>query len=428
MNWSQLRTILWLRWRLTRNQRAKRGGALTVIVTTLAVIGALFVALGAGIGGTLIGGKALSDASPQSLMLVWDVAVFAFLILWMIGVLAEIQRSETIDLGRLLHLPVSLNWIFAVNYLASHFTLSLVVFIPGALGLCAGLLWVRGWLMILLVPLALSFVFMVTAWTYCLRGWLVALMVNPRRRRTVIMTVTMTAILLGQLPNLYFNVLHRHDRDRRNQPQATPDNPAPVQKRSGSKMPENFMAAHTYLPPLWVGNGAMGLAQGNAWPAVWGSLAAMVIGGAGLARAYRSTVRFYRGQEKAGRATTHTGQQPVAPDQIVRPIAVTGAATEAGGAKAARVRGLNLLERRLPAVPEAAAALALAFLRSLMRAPEVKMSLAGNLVGIVVLPMIFFSRGGHAPGDLAMPFIGTSAIAFSFLGLLQLMFNQFGFD
>ncbi|HXT40027.1 MAG TPA: hypothetical protein VN887_08390, partial [Candidatus Angelobacter sp.] len=94
-----MRTILWLRWRLTRNQWSKRGGALTVIVTTLAVVGALFVALGAGIGGSLIGAKALSEASPQSLLLIWDAAVCVFLILWMIGVLAEIQRSETIDLG-----------------------------------------------------------------------------------------------------------------------------------------------------------------------------------------------------------------------------------------------------------------------------------------------------------------------------------------
>jgi hypothetical protein len=427
MNWSQLRTIFWLRWRLTRNQWSKRGGALTAIVTTLAVLGAVVIALGAGVGGTLLGGAALSQASPRTLLLVWDAVIFSFLVLWLVGVVAEIQRSETIDLGRLLHLPVSLNWIFAVNYLASHFTLSLVVFLPGALGLCAGLLWAKGWLMILLVPLVLGFVFMVTAWTYCLRGWLVALMVNPRRRRTVIMTVTISAILLGQLPNLYFNVFRRHDRNRQSQSQATPAvDPAPVDARpiDRKKLPDSFMAAHTYVPPLWVGNGAMALARGNVWPAIWASLAALVIGGAGLARAYRSTVRFYRGQEKAGRVANDA--RAVAPDQTGRPAVV--AALEAGSAKAVRARGLSLLERRLPVVPEEAMALALAFFRSLTRAPEIKMSLVGNMVGILVLPMIFFSRGGRAPSDLAIPFIGTGAIAFSLLGLLQLMFNQFGFD
>ena len=59
--------------------------------------------------------------------------------------------------------------------------------------------------MLLLLPLVLGFVFMITAWTYCLRGWLAALMVNKRRRRTVIVWVTMVFVLLCQLPNLVFN-------------------------------------------------------------------------------------------------------------------------------------------------------------------------------------------------------------------------------
>ena len=49
--------------------------------------------------------------------------------------------------------------------------------------------------MVLLVPLALGIVFMITAWTYCLRGWLAALMVNKRRRRTVIVWVTIVFVL-----------------------------------------------------------------------------------------------------------------------------------------------------------------------------------------------------------------------------------------
>ena len=52
-----------------------------------------------------------------------------------------------------------------------------------ALGLAAGLVVGRGPAMGLLVPLVLAFFFMITAWTYCLRGWLASLMVNQRRRR-----------------------------------------------------------------------------------------------------------------------------------------------------------------------------------------------------------------------------------------------------
>src|SRR5436190_17175372 len=135
MNWSQLRTVLWLRWRLTWNQWSRRGGGLSALLTILAVFTGCVIALGGGVAGTIAGAVALSKAPPHVVLLVWDVIILIFLFLWMIGVLAEIQRSETIDLGRLLHLPVSLKWIFVVNYLASHLTLSLIVFLPGALGL-----------------------------------------------------------------------------------------------------------------------------------------------------------------------------------------------------------------------------------------------------------------------------------------------------
>src|SRR5881628_575577 len=278
MNWGQLRTVLWLRWRLTRNQWSRRGGGLSAVLTMLAVVTGFVMALGGGVAGTIAGAVGLSKAPPQIMLLVWDVIIFIFLFLWILGVLAEIQRSETIDLGRLLHLPVSLKWIFVVNYLASHLTLSVIVFLPGALGLCAGLLWGRGWTMILMVPLVLGFVFMITAWTYCLRGWLVSLMVNKRRRRSILMGVTLAAVLLGQLPNLYFNVILRHD--RRQPGQFQPDQqemPSSAPKGSGGLGGPSpaLLKAHRYLPPFWVAYGAMRLVEGNAWPAVWGSMAVL---------------------------------------------------------------------------------------------------------------------------------------------------------
>jgi hypothetical protein len=405
MNWTQLRTVLWLRWRLTRNQWSRRGGRLSAVFTILAVVMGGVIALGGGVAGTIVGAIGLSKASPHVMLLVWDAILFLFLFLWMFGVLTEIQRSETIDLGRLLHLPVSLEWIFVVNYLASHFTASIVVFLPGALGLCAGLLWGRGWAMIVMVPLVLGFVFMITAWTYCLRGWLVSLMVNKRRRRTILMGVTLVAVLLGQLPNLYFNVILRHDRRPAGQSQpAQPDNHVSAQEDSGGqrRLPPGFLTAHRYVPPLWVANGAMRLAEGNASPAIWGSMAELVIGIAGLARAYRSTVRFYQGEEK-----------PVKKLAPAKPVGV---------------RGKHLLERQVPGVSEETAALSLAFFRSLTRAPEVKMSLLTNLIALVVVPALILSRGSPAPGGIATPFMATGAVAFTFFGLLQLMFNQFGFD
>ncbi len=144
-------------------------------------------------------------------MMVWFGVTVFFLFFWMIGLLTEFQRSETIDLQKLMHLPVALGQMFAINYLVSHFSLSIILVVPLMLGLGIGLAISRGPEMILLIPLALSMVFMITAWTYCLRGWLATMMTNPRRRRTVIMGITMAFILIAQGPNLYFNVFQKHD-------------------------------------------------------------------------------------------------------------------------------------------------------------------------------------------------------------------------
>ena len=52
--------------------------------------------------------SAWREASPTVVMVVWLVITLVFLFVWMIGLLTELQRSETIDLQKLMHLPVAL--------------------------------------------------------------------------------------------------------------------------------------------------------------------------------------------------------------------------------------------------------------------------------------------------------------------------------
>ncbi len=129
-----------------------------------------------------------------------------------------------------------------------------------------------------------------------------------------------------------------------------------------------------------------------------------MIGVLGLARAYQSTIRFYQGREKPA---------PMKQNLMVTTV---------------RVSGQSFLERQLPGVPEEAAAMSLAFFRSMMRAPEVKMSLASYIIMLAAFGGTFFSRGAKPPEELTQPFLATGAVAFTFFGLAQLMFNQFGFD
>jgi hypothetical protein len=405
MNWEQLKTVLWLRWRLTRNQWARSGG-LGAIIAVIAGLGAILMG-GLCFAGALLGAAfGLSEASPTSIMMVWFGVTAGFLFFWMIGLLAELQRSETIDLQRLMHLPVALGQMFVVNYLVSHFVLSIILAVPAMLGLAIGLVIARGPEMVLLVPLALSMVFMITAWTYCLRGWLATLMSNPRRRRTVIMGITFAFILLGQGPNLYFNIFHLQDHHSSQQSTANQE----ARQTAEQEKFHQLVAAQKFIPPLWVSVGAQGLAEGRVLPALLGTLGCLSLGALGLRRAYRSTVRFYYG-ETGGNAPAR-----------IKPAA------NATSMAAPTSTGKGLLELHLPAVPEQAAALALATFRSLLRAPEVKMAFGSAFLSMLIVGAMVFLRSPPHLSDTAKPFIATGVVAFSIFMLVQFLANQFGLD
>jgi ABC-2 type transport system permease protein len=403
MHGSQLHTLLWLRWRLTRNQWSRSGPVSAVILAVITIL-LLFLSAAGGLGGLLVGGLLLAEALPLTLLGVCDATVGAFLFFWLVGVLSEIQRSEAIDIGKLLHLPVSLRGIFLVNYLASHLTPSVIAFVPWMVGLTVGLAFGRRGAMLGLLPLSLAFLFTVTAWTYYLRGWLVALLTrNPRRYRAIVAGVTILFILLAQLPNYVGMVADKQvKRFERTKRQAPAQVSAEQADRPG--IPPLILRLHQAIPPLWVGNGALSLATGRAWPMAWGTAGALALGGLGLGCAYRSTRRFYEGRDirvrkKRRRATT-----------------------------AAQTSARMLLERSLPGVPDEAASLALATLRSMLRATEVKMLLASNLPILLIYGGMLFFSDRRAPSGPAQLFYATGAALFPFLGLMQLLGNQFGFD
>ena len=407
MNWEQIKTILWLRWRLTRNQWRRSGGLGAVLAVLVGGVGLLLglLCFAGGLAGAVYG---LRTAPPLAVMSVWLGITVAFLFFWMIGLLTELQRSETIDLQRLMHLPVALGQMFVINYLVSHLALSIILCVPAMLGLAIGLVIARGFEMVLLIPLALSMVFMITAWTYCLRGWLGAMMTNPRRRRAIIMGVTLAFVLLGQAPNLYFNVIQRHSRPSNQQPVTSVERPA---RNSVEREKFNqFLAAQKFIPPLWLPLGAQAVAEGHPLPALLGTLGCSVIGALGLRRAYRTTVKFYHG-EAGGKAARQT--------KSATPPTAAGAPAQTRG---------RFLELRFPVVPEQATALALASFRSMLRAPEVKMAWGFPYIMLIIFGAMFFSDARPEANDAVKPFIAAGAMAFSVFMLIQFFANQFGFD
>jgi hypothetical protein len=409
MNREQLKMILWLRWRLMCNQWRRGAGVLGAFIAVGAGIGALGISAAGLIGGFCGGYFGLAGKPPQTVMVVWLVITVFFVFFWLIGLLTELQRSETIDLQKLTHLPVALGQMFAINYLVSHFSLSNIFVTPMMVGLALGMTLSFGPKMILLVPLIASTVLMITAWTYCFRGWLATLMTNPRRRRTVIMCVTMAIILMAQGPNLYFNVLNRHTAA----PANTNSEHRQQDEQRGVEVNLAFgrlLAFQGFIPPLWLPLGAQNLAAGNSLPALLGTLGGFGIAALGLRRAYVNTVRFYQGD---------TG------GKTAKPIVSTG---EKKSATTRAKNGRNFLERFIPFVPEQSAVVALATLRSQFRAPEVKMTWGTSfIVTIIVGASIFFHAAPNLP-EVAKPFIATGSAMFPIFFLVQFFGNQFGFD
>lgn len=274
--------------------------------------------------------------------------------------------------------------------------------------------------MLPLVPLVLCFVFMITAWVYWLRGWLVTLMLDKRRRRAIVVYAVLGIVLLGQLPNLLNLFVFQPARAARQKPRYTVSTPAsgpagysatnqPAAERKDAvpthDSPRVVTTLHTVVPILWLANGARGLAERDLAPAVLGAAGSVLLGMVALRLGYRSTVRFYRGESRRAIA-------PALPED--RPVR--------------KARERDLLALRIWFLPDDVVALAAAQRRAMARAPEIKMLLPMNaVIGLGLFGMILFGAKFRIP-DAAAPFIATGVIGWAFYGLTQVFCNQFGYD
>jgi ABC-2 type transport system permease protein len=435
VNWQHLKAFLWLRWRLRVNQ-FRKAGALNAVLLIFALVVVGTAAVGLFVTGFFVGLFAMPHASPVARLLVWDGVVVVFLFCWMIGLMAELQRAEGLAIDKFLHLPASPAGVFLVNYLSSLFSLTLIAFVPGMVGLVLGETLSDGPAVLLGLPLVAAFILMLTAVTYQFQGWLASLMANPRRRRTVIVLVTAGVILLAQLPNLINLVrpwegfadntkqyldqqqeLHQaraagtitQEEFAKRLEQANRDYQARSDESSHrilDKVDRTARLISIVLPPGWLALGAAGLPDGHVLPALLAMLGLTLIGAWSLRRAYRTTVRLYTGEYATG----------------ARPAAAPAPKVPRDPAK------VHLLERRLPWVSEHAAAVGLAAFRSLTRAPEAKMALLAPAIMVVVFGGLSASAAVTPPHSVR-PFMAFAAAAFVLMiSGIQLIGNQFGYD
>jgi ABC-2 type transport system permease protein len=433
VNREHFKAFLWLRWRLRVNQFRKAGVANLVFFLIVAV-GAVVAAVGLFIAGFFVGWLALPKTPGYVRLYVWDGIVVAFLFSWMIGLLTELQRTESLSLDKFLHLPVSISGAFVINYLSSLFSLTLLVFVPTSIGLTLGQTIAHGPAMLLALPLIAAFILAVTAITYQFQGWLATLMTNPRKRRTVVVVVMMCFILVAQFPNL-INVVRPWDNvskpltqfNERQQEIVRAFNAKEIdlteQQKRMRESNEQFKTEqdsasnetlerverttrmmNLAIPFGWMPLGAAALPDNDVLPSLLATLGLALIGAASLSRAYRTTVRLYTGQYNSGE---HRQETPA-------PVITTSTKP-------------RLLEKQLPVISEQATVVALAGFRSLIRAPEAKMALLAPIIMVVVFGGIFLSSKVTLP-DEARPFLAIGGAGVVLLSAIQLIGNQFGYD
>lgn len=440
MNWRHLSAVVWLRWRIANNQW-RRAGSVNLAITLIAVFVVAASAVPLFIASLAIGVYVIPRATPLQLMYAWDGLVVGFLFFWTIGLINELQRSEPLALAKLQHLPVSLNSAFLINYLSSLVRLSLILCGPVMLGFALALVAVKGPRMLPVLPALAAFFLMVSAPTYQLQGWLAGLMDNPRLRRTVVVGITAVVIALSQLPNLFSLLSAQRGNGlnaasaRLNRKQAqelaqlvqalnarqlTADEFTRRHNELNARMERERAEAwravsdrweriaqvlNRVLPFGWLPLGVLAAAQGRVAPGLLGLMGMALIGSASLALAYRTTIRQYQGTATSRpRRTAATASDPRGSNGTTR-----------------------LLEVRLPGLSEPVSAIALGGFRSLLRAPEAKMMLLSPLFMIPIFAAAFLKKGAGVP-ELVRQVMPIAGGMFIFVGLLQLMGNQFGFD
>lgn len=440
MNWQHFQAFVWLRWRMMVNQW-RRAGAFNAVLMMVIAVGAVVVAVPLLIGSFALGVYAIPKGTPMHLLYVWDGLIVAFFFTWMIGLITELQRSEPLSLSKFLHLPVSVKSAFLINYFSSLLRLSLIFFVPMMLGYSLALVFVKGAMLLPVLPALAAFLLMVTALTYQFQGWLSSLMSNPRRRRLVVVAVTVIFVLGAQLPSLLssnvapfltsqaeqlrqltkemdelnraFQANEVDGKEFTRRLKELVDHDELATKQADSELPEQVegsaLLANLVLPIGWLPLGVKGAAEGRLIPALLGILGMTLIGSASLWRAYRTTVGVYQGQ------ATARGSQPSS----------RVASTPAGLGKTRTL----LLERRIPGLSEPVTAIALGGLRSLLCSPEAKMMLLSPLIMAVIFGTMLLRRSGlQNVSDWIRPLFGVGAMFVVLFGVLQLMSNQFGFD
>ena len=366
-------------------------------------LGALLVAISVvGAGGAflltfLLGVFLLPNASPVGVLMAWDGVLLVFLFFRVWGVATDLRVDDVLSMQNFLHLPLAPSDVFVLNAIALHLQPSPLIFGAALLGLSLASIVALGSAHAILLPLALASFWCVIALTRQLQTFLAALMVNKRRRGTIVAVSFVFAMLLIQSPNIYLQVEHwareRSDPASREQ--------VKVEPLDSSEASQWLLAPNLALPPGWLAYGAHEAKRDRYWPAAVGTLALLAIVGWSLRRSYRSALRVYR--------HTEWGRVP----------------RERGQASSLRSRRRPITEAYWGAFPAIAAMIGRASLRQWIRSPQGKHALLAAPILVLLFVLLVVLRFEEV--SRAQPYLGLGLAALCWVPVVFAS-NLFGWD
>jgi len=323
---------------------------------------------------------------PRSMtLLALNGLLLVYILGWFWGFAMEMQRSDVIDVKKMLYFPVPLPAINAINYLVSLVGFTTLFFTASILGLISGLWSALGAGQLIALPAAILFYFAASAWAYYLRGLMAVWMVNKRRRRILVSLLPLFFMVSGFMPMILTNTMNTG--------------------HSGEDLihwmnePAQFVWVERFSQAFPTGWLALALSSviTREGPFLLPIAALLLLGAMGYYLGYRMTWRYC--------FETDTG--------------ATGSKRTAEGGKR-----LPFTARQIPGLGDDTAALTLAAFLNFTRHPQMRTMLLAPF-GMIILLLVMNSKAIFAGQNLGMPII---VVMWPFFMFSAFFFNLFGMD
>jgi len=456
MNVKRLQAIFLMRRQLNRNAMRNTSrfvaifsaGLRTFIVAITLGVSIIFFMLGLSLN--LLEDEVDSNAEFFGFFIISILSIF-FLSFWALGLLTELQRSDSISYRNLAHLPIPLREVFLFNYLASHDSRSCILFFVSSTSFILGLMLPYGVRMALVIILIVLMIMSITSWTFAFRSWISCLMGNKRKRAQAMMWGTWVIGIIASLP-FVFMMLHdpsgqelslaelnsaeaqfmleedrflsrEREETRASYEQrrmvilrylaALKENEAAVERNV--KLDQISVIGEILIPFAWPAATSMRIAsefQGTYVRALAYAMCFIGICVLGLRRAYRIMQSEYMMPRSGG--IVHRSARPTAS----RPIVM--------------IRG-NWLKRKIPGLSDAASAVTWGTMRRLSRIPQIKLGFLGMIIllgfiGLSSLRLWSDSENWDFLSNEYVSFIPVGAVMASSFAFGSLRYNIFGID